>query len=754
MTLEIIAASAGTTATAWLWEQYGKDMVGGMWSRLTGKFGQEWAEFKEADRWETAREAYRESLYRDHHKIRVLGHSEPVTLEEIYTDVYILDKVAARQRYDIQELLENPPERGLDYLHEPKRFNGLELVRQGEHPRLFILGKPGAGKTTFLRYLTLQAVRGKLNKVPLFINLKRWSTDDIPLMAYLEREFDMCSFPQAEPFIQTLLETGRALVMFDGLDEVNKEGGLRQKINQKIDDFCRQYHKNQFLITCRIAATDHAFRHFQDVELADFTEGQIRRFVRKWFSKQPEKRQVFETQFFAEENEPVRELGNIPILLTLLCLAFDDSMSFPRRRVELYEDAIDALLRKWDSSRTIKRDEIYKGLSVRLKQRMFAHIADQTFEQGELFFEERKLVRLIEQFIEKLPDADKQTEPDGYVILKAIEAQHSIFVERAKGIYSFSHLTFQEYFTAKYIADNERRGTVERLMVHVSDPRWREVFLLSVSLLDEADEFFELLQTAVDKVVLENQSLIELLAWVNDQTNQAPSSVTDLRVGYLGINHALYRPLDLYPHALYHALSLDRDLYLTLILTSDLYRALDLARDIALDRALDIALARDLDRYLDRDIDLALDIALDLEQKFGLGLALDMALTYLWQMARIFRYGVENEKIGQYLPDYKNYFQQVISMSQRLPTSSLVEGLGRLSDPMLQTKEGWQSFVDELKELMQTERNLFPDITLDRGDYEQLEQYLEATKLLQDCLTLAVVSDRAGIEGQILRVPK
>ncbi|MDM8531325.1 NACHT domain-containing protein [Anaerolineales bacterium HSG25] len=393
MTLEVIAVGA----TAWLWEQYGKDMVGGMWSRLTGKFGQEWAEFKEADRWETAREAYRESLYRDHHKIRVLGHSEPVTLEDIYTDVYILDKVAARQRYDIQELLENPPERGRHYLHKPERFNGLDLVRQGKHPRLFILGKPGAGKTTFLRYLTLQAVRGKLNKVPLFINLKRWSTDDIPLMAYLEREFDICGFPQAEPFIQTLLETGRALVMFDGLDEVNKEGGLRQKINQKIDDFCRKHHKNQFLITCRIAATDHAFRHFQDVELADFTEAQIKRFVRKWFSKQPEKRQAFETQFFAEENKPVRELGNIPILLTLLCLAFDDSMSFPRRRVELYEDAIDALLRKWDSKRSIKRDEIYKGLSVRLKQRMFAHIANQTFEQGELFFEERKLVRLIEQ---------------------------------------------------------------------------------------------------------------------------------------------------------------------------------------------------------------------------------------------------------------------------------------------------------------------------------------------------------------------
>ena len=38
-------------------------------------------------------------------------------------------------------------------------------------------------------------------------------------------------------------------------------------------------------------------------------------------------------------------------------------------------------------------------------------------------------------------------------VLKAIEAQHGIFSQRAQRIYSFAHLTFQEYFTAQYIAD-------------------------------------------------------------------------------------------------------------------------------------------------------------------------------------------------------------------------------------------------------------------------------------------------------------
>ena len=35
--------------------------------------------------------------------------------------------------------------------------------------------------------------------------------------------------------------------------------------------------------------------------------------------------------------------------------------------------------------------------------------------------------------------------------MKSIEAQHELLVERARRIYSFSPLTFQEYFTARAI---------------------------------------------------------------------------------------------------------------------------------------------------------------------------------------------------------------------------------------------------------------------------------------------------------------
>ena len=40
----------------------------------------------------------------------------------------------------------------------------------------------------------------------------------------------------------------------------------------------------------------------------------------------------------------------------MICLAYDETLNIPKRKVELYEEALDALLKKWDSSRKIKRD--------------------------------------------------------------------------------------------------------------------------------------------------------------------------------------------------------------------------------------------------------------------------------------------------------------------------------------------------------------------------------------------------------------
>src|SRR5918911_32635 len=148
--------------------------------------------------------------------MQIMGMAEPVPLDDIFTDAYMLDKPTAFGRFDIERLKQvaaidpdAPPPNA-------ERVNGLRLVK--EKGNLFILGKPGAGKTTFLKYIALQAAEQNIDKIPIFITLKHWADSGLELMPFIAERFDICGFPEAQPFVEELLKSGSAIVLFDGLD--------------------------------------------------------------------------------------------------------------------------------------------------------------------------------------------------------------------------------------------------------------------------------------------------------------------------------------------------------------------------------------------------------------------------------------------------------------------------------------------------------------------------------------------------------
>jgi len=131
---------------------------------------------------------------------------------------------------------------------------------------------------------------------------------------------------------------------------------------------------------------------------------------------------------------------------------------------------------------------------------LLARIAAEYFQRGEIFFREEDISNVITNFIATLPDSGGQL-VDGEVVLKAIEAQHGVLVERAYRVHSFSHLSFQEYFTSRYIIENDSERVYKQLMRHLLDTRWHEIFIMVAGFLPNADMFFEIFVDEMNRLI-------------------------------------------------------------------------------------------------------------------------------------------------------------------------------------------------------------------------------------------------------------
>ncbi len=658
--------------------------------------------------------------------MRVLDMTQPIELGSIYTQVNILKKITGRRGIDLEKFWENLNWKNFDRFGlnpvEEERVEGLKAVRN--HSKLMVLGKPGAGKTTFLKYLTIQCSQGNFLKycVPVFIPLKQFAeTKGEPgLFDYISLWLSECGVSEPETQAQQILKKGRALVLLDGLDEVREEDSDR--IIKEIRQFSQLFSLSKFVITCRIAAKEYTFTQFTEVEVADFEDEQIKKFAKSWFEiKKLDYAENFIQQL--EENPQIKELATSPLLLTLLCLEFEDSRSFPADRAELYKRATETLLRKWDDKRQIQRQQVYKQLSVKRKEDLLSQVAFSTFKEKHYFFKQRVVENHIADYISNLPDAPTETHKlhlDSGAVLKSIEAQHGLLVERARGIYSFSHLTFQEYFTAHKIVSEP---AIPDLVEHITEKRWREVFLLTARILSNAGELLKLMKQRVDGLLAADEKLQKFLTWVNRKASSVETSYKPavVRILYIllsfNLNFNLSRYLSRYL-SLNRYISLNRYLsrYLSLNRYLNFNLSFDLSRDLSLYFSRDLDFSRDLNRDLSRDLSLYLSLHLSLYLSLYRDLSLNRDLIH--HLSRDLKFDIS--------PELK---QALHNLKMQLPKEDLeLEIIGQW---WLENGESWSN---QLRNVMIEHRDIGHDWEFTKEQEESLEQYLNANKLLLDCL--------------------
>ena len=389
---------------------------------------------------------------------------------------------------------------------ERKREDTRRLLK--EHPRLVILGEPGSGKTTFLRYVALtfaegrQAIKERLELdadwLPVLISIGSYAAarrvePELSLADYVPRYFPSreLDLPELSLYLQQALKEGHCLVLLDGLDTVI-DNAERQDVARQVEAFINQYVDNRFVVTSRIEGYREAplVGDYLHCTASDLEMPEIERFAYQWslacetqVVDTPEKRAWAKVQasrlIEAIRTAPgVRRLSANPLLLTIIALAHRQGR-LPRHRIALYSECARTLIERWNQVRSTAMQSVSLPMDATEAFRNFGPLALWMHEEkrGGAVTAEEIRTKLKELLVDRgLPEEDASTA--AHTFLEMERNQVGLLVERGVNAYGFSHLTFQEYFATRAIVAR-RDKVLDKLREHSHDPRWREVVLLT-----------------------------------------------------------------------------------------------------------------------------------------------------------------------------------------------------------------------------------------------------------------------------------
>ncbi len=401
-----------------------------------------------------------------------------------------------------------------------------------DSPRAALLAKPGGGKSTLIRRIALAYAATER---------RDWVEDDLPeadwfpvylrcrdlgegvqkpitdlIYGVIQRAELTEHTPGFCALIQDAMNTGQMLLLVDGLDEITNETHRMQFV-EHLETFVNTHPDTHLLITSRKsgfrAVAQKLAGYCRQYEIEDLNQEQIQQLSDNWHHA------LLDNPVQAKQDSQavcriilhdarILTLAKTPLLLTTLLFVRRWLGYLPTKKCQLYQEMIKLLLVSWNAAahHRIVMDEAEPQL---------AYVAYQMTKAGKQTIQRKDLLQCIADSRHALPALLEYTRNTPAEFVQLVEDRSSILIqqgleedERGNMVpsYEFSHLSFQEYLTAKAISEYwvsepeypDAKSLFRFILEHFyGENQWREVIPLTAGLLkrDAGDAMAYLLST-------------------------------------------------------------------------------------------------------------------------------------------------------------------------------------------------------------------------------------------------------------------